>query len=129
MYLAGGKLFPAGTAEQDVAGAGDTFRMIGLAWAGVAALLVVLFAALRARAARRAEIVATGIPGTATVTTSRSSGTSCRCRARSRWRPTPRTVTLGGSAKALPLLRRAGPALLPAPRYAGFADIAQIAIP
>ena len=65
MYLAGGRLFPAGTAEQDVAGAGDTFRMIGAAWAGVAALLIVVFAALRARASRRAKIVATGIPGTA----------------------------------------------------------------
>ena len=67
MILAGGKLFPAGTAEQDVAGAGDTFRMIGMTWAGVAALLIVLFAALRARASRRAKIVATGIPGSATV--------------------------------------------------------------
>jgi hypothetical protein len=67
MFLAGGQLFPAGTAEQDVAGAGDTFRMIGGAWAAVAVLLVVIFAALRARASRRAKIVATGIPGTATV--------------------------------------------------------------
>ena len=67
MILAGGKLFPVGTAEQDVAGAGDTFRMIGATWAGVAALLIVVFAALRARASRRANIVATGIPGTATV--------------------------------------------------------------
>jgi hypothetical protein len=30
-------------------------------------LLIVIFAALRARASRRAKIVATGIPGTATV--------------------------------------------------------------
>lgn len=67
MFLAGGALFPDGTAGQDVAGAGDTFRMIGAAWAGVAALLVVLFAVLRARASRRAKIVATGIAGTATV--------------------------------------------------------------
>ena len=67
LFLAGGKLFPAGTAEQDVAGAGDTFRMIGLIWAAVAGLLIVLFAVLRARAARRAKIVATGIPSTATV--------------------------------------------------------------
>jgi hypothetical protein len=29
MFLAGGQLIPAGTAEQDIAGAGDTFRMIG----------------------------------------------------------------------------------------------------
>jgi hypothetical protein len=67
MFLAGGKLFPAGTAEQDVAGAGDTFRMIGGIWAAVAALLIIVFAALRAKASRRAKIVATGIPGTATV--------------------------------------------------------------
>jgi hypothetical protein len=67
MFLLGEELFPSGSAEQDIGGAGDTFRMIGAIWAGVALLLIVFFGAMRLRAAKRANIAATGIPGTATV--------------------------------------------------------------
>lgn len=74
MFLLGGKLFPAGTAGQDIGGAGDTFRMIGAIWAGVSLLLLLLFGLLRFGAAKRAQIAATGFPGTATVTAVEQTG-------------------------------------------------------
>lgn len=70
----GDDLFPPGSPEEDVGGAGDVVRIIGAIWVGVAVLLLGLFAVLRIRDSRRARIAASGDPGTATVIAAKQTG-------------------------------------------------------
>jgi putative oligomerization/nucleic acid binding protein len=76
LYVGGGSLigFDSGTeAGNDTAD--STMKMIGAIWAGVALFLILLFAALLARARSRARLARTGTPGKATVREAEQTGT------------------------------------------------------
>lgn len=78
MYLVGSERlieFPGGDAAQEIGGVYDTFKLIGLIWAGVALFLLVFFALLLARQRRRGHLARTGTRGTVTVRSADQTGT------------------------------------------------------
>jgi hypothetical protein len=54
--------------------AASTFKLIGIIWAGVALVLLLVFGLLRGRAASRHKLAETGLPGTATVKEAQQTG-------------------------------------------------------
>lgn len=78
LYVAGSQElieFPGGEAANEIGSANDTLKLIGAIWTGVAAFLLIFFAALRMRAAGKARLAATGARGTLTVRTADQTGT------------------------------------------------------